>query len=136
MAPVLVAEPEGTHIFVARFEGTIMLYCEGTGFPIPDIAWYRNGSALDASEEDNVTVTHNKISPARTVSSSLVITIPTFNKSGEYHCNLSSSVRAYEDLMSQVALVVVLGKRLTSLLHCILNWPYNPFQILHGNHKT
>lgn len=134
MAPVLVAGPEGVLFFVARFEGTIMLYCEGTGYPIPDLTWYRNGTALDASGEDSMTITQNKIAPTRTVNSSLLITTPTFHKSGQYHCILSSSVMVYEDLTSQVALVVVLGEgeRLTSIKLCHLT----PFQILHGNYKT
>ena len=108
VAPVLVAGPGG--VVVSRFGKMIVLYCEGTGFPIPEITWYQNGTALDASTEDNLAISVDVVSSTRTVNSSLVIASPTVSKSGEYYCNLSSTVRAYEDLRSRIALVLVQSK--------------------------
>ena len=97
-------------INVTSFEGVITLYCEGTGFPIPDITWYQNGTVIDASEDEYVTITTTSESSTRTVNSTLVITRAVMSNSGDYHCNLSSSVSEYEEVMSRVARVFVQGK--------------------------
>ena len=107
MAPVLLTGPQAVN--VTSFEGVITLFCEGTGFPIPDITWYQNGTALESDSEDNTTITTIAINDTRIVNSSLVITRPMVNNSGLYHCNLSSSVSAYEQVMSEEVLVLVQG---------------------------
>ena len=106
VAPVLVEGPEDVN--VTSVEGVITLYCEGTGFPIPDITWYQNGTAIEDSSDDRVMVTATISMPTRTVNSSLVITTPMVNNSGHYHCILSSSVSEYDQVTSQ-ALVLVQG---------------------------
>ena len=94
---------------VTRLEGVITLKCNGTGFPIPDITWYQNGTALQSGTEDNVAITTNSVPDTRIVNSNLVITRPVVGNSGLYHCNLSSSVSAYEQVMSEEVLVLVQG---------------------------
>ena len=107
VAPVLLTGPQAMN--VTSFEGVITLYCEGTGFPIPDITWYQNGTALESDSEDNTIITTISIPDTRIVNSSLVITRPMVNNSGLYHCNLSSSVSEYEQVMSEEVLVLVQG---------------------------
>ena len=84
-----------------------MLNCEGEGFPVPDITWYRNGTVIDASEDDRVSITTTPVPLANSVSSMLVITMAMLEDSGEYHCTLSSSVSEYEDVMSGMTMVSV-----------------------------
>ena len=56
------------------------------------------------------TITDVIIPSAHVINSSLVLTMPAVTDGGSYYCNLSSPVSAYEEVMSQVALVAVPGK--------------------------
>ena len=92
---------------VTSFEGTIVLTCGGIGFPIPSIAWFQNGSAIDP-DQDNTTIVADTSELFRTATSTLSISMAMVNNSGFYHCNLSSP--NYADVMSQEALILVQGE--------------------------
>ena len=92
---------------VTSFEGTIVLTCVGTGFPIPSIAWFQNGSAIDP-DQDNTTIVMYTSELFRNTTSKLRISMAMVNNSGFYHCNLSSP--NYIDVMSQEALIKVQGE--------------------------
>ena len=107
VGPVLTEGPEALN--VTSFEETIILSCEGFGFPIPTIAWYQNGTMIEV-DEDMTTIEAISQPDNLTVSSVLTIVMPNVNNSGDYHCILSSSVAAYNDVMSEVVLVLVQGE--------------------------
>ena len=106
---------------VTSFEGTISLRCDGLGLPIPTITWYQNGSMIDADESNDTTVTSDTFSN-RTVTSTLTIIMPMVNNSGNYHCNLSSTIEDYQEVMSEVVLVLVQGKPLPLINWSMLWW--------------
>ena len=113
VAPMLTEEPVAVN--VTRIEGTIVLTCGGFGFPIPTISWYQNGSLVEPEENDTATITTLSQSDLNT-SSVLTIVRPVVNNSGDYHCILSSSVAAYQDLMSEEVLVLVQSKETVELV--------------------
>ena len=96
---------------VTSFEGTIVLRCGGFGFPIPTITWFQNGSLVEPEENENVTISTTQSTSDLNTSSVLTIVRPEMNNSGDYRCALSSSVAAFEDVMSEEVLVLVQGKQ-------------------------
>ena len=130
VAPVLVTGPEDMN--VTSFE-EIRLSCEGNGFLIPDITWYHNGTALDADMDENTTITTTPTSSTQTVMSELVISMAMVNDSGDYHCVLSSSVGDFEEVMSEMALVLIQSKLIMGG-RVLLNSYHCP-QIVPSNHK-
>ena len=106
MAPEFTqAVPMDTN--VTSFEGDIILMCGGMGFPIPNITWFQNGSAIDM-DQDNTTINTTSSDSSRTTLSILTVSMAMVNNSGFYHCNLSSL--DFEDLTSEVALILVQSK--------------------------
>lgn len=106
-----IVAPEFTEVplddNVTSFEGVITLMCGGVGFPIPNITWFQNGSAIDM-DQDNTTISTTSSDSSRTTLSILTVSMAMVNNSGFYHCNLSSL--DYEDLISEAALILVQGK--------------------------
>ncbi len=110
VAPVVTEDPVAVN--VTSIEGTVVLRCGGFGFPFPVITWYQNGSLVE--ENGNRTIVSTASSADLNVSSVLTIVRPMLNNSGDYHCNLTSSVMEYQEAMSEVVLVLVQSKQSAS----------------------
>ena len=93
---------------VTSFEGTIVLTCVAAGEPIPIITWFQNGTVISNNQDEtSIMMEENPLN--RSVSSILTITMAMVNNSGSYHCNISSSVEYFPDVLSEIALVLVQG---------------------------
>ena len=112
VGPRLIESPEDSNVTI---EDDITLQCVFTGFPIPDITWYRNNSLL--VEDDRiiiVTVPFNEMPTGFTaeefgrVTSFLNIENASVNDTGLYRCNANSP--AYNIVSSDDALVLVQGQ--------------------------
>ena len=84
--PVLVALP--TALNVTLIEGNIIQSCNATGFPLPSIQWYQNGTLV--TEDDRTSISN--LTDSRSVLSTLTVSVAMTNDSGEYHCNASNTV--------------------------------------------
>ncbi len=96
-------------------EEDIILECIFTGFPIPDITWYRNNSLLMEDERISiVAVPFNEMPTGFTaedfgrVTSSLYIQNASVNDTGLYRCDANSPT--YTAVSSDDALVLVQGQ--------------------------
>ena len=94
---------------VTSFEGTIVLTCVAAGEPIPSITWFQNGTVISDNQDNETSIMIEENPLNRSVSSTLTITMAMVNNSGSYHCNISSSVEYFPDVMSEIALVLVQG---------------------------
>ena len=94
---------------VTSFEGTIVLTCVAAGEPIPSITWFQNGTVISDNQDNETSIMIEESPLNRSVSSILTITMAMVNNSGIYHCNISSSVEYFTDVMSGIALVLVQG---------------------------
>jgi len=88
---------------VVRAGNSVMLTCNVTGFPIPAITWFQNGSAIDSG--DNIATTVQPLT--RRISSTLTISMAMRDDSGVYHCNISSP--NFINVISEEVLVLVQG---------------------------
>lgn len=67
--------------------GAGSLTCAATGFPMPQVTWYHNGS-MATSDGDTVMI--STVVEGRLVSSTLIISMAMSNNSGNYTCNVTS----------------------------------------------
>ena len=107
VSPVVIKNPQDQN--VTRFEGTIVLTCVAAGGPIPSITWFQNGTVISDNQDNKTSIMMEENPLNRSVSSILTITTAMVNNSGIYHCNVSSSVEYFPDVMSGIALVLVQG---------------------------
>ena len=84
--PILLEEPVDRNI--SLFENGV-LTCRARGFPTPEVSWYQNGTRLDVAAVGNVDIT--EVMMNRDTTSTLTITNATFDNSGRYFCNVTSS---------------------------------------------
>lgn len=110
--PYITEQPES--VTVTSMNETLELFCEGTGFPVPEILWFRLESSaetmIDSDANGAVTISFVTSSEDLTIISILTIASPSISDSGEYFCVLSSSVAAFSEVMSGIATVMVQGK--------------------------
>ena len=108
VGPVVIENPQDQN--VTSFEGTIVLTCVAAGEPIPTITWFQNGTVISDNQDNETSIImmeENFLD--QSISSTLTITMAMVNNSGSYHCNISSSVEYFPDVMSEIALVLVQG---------------------------
>ena len=79
-----------------------LLECTATGFPAPDISWYKDGRLI--SESDNI------IESPQESSTTSVLAIPTLNlaASGEYFCRADNYLLLNATDNSSVAVITAL----------------------------
>ena len=102
--PEVVLDP--VSINVTRVEDNIVLSCSATGFPAPTIVWYHNDTAITTMGRVNIASTSSHYQTNSTVT----ITSAMTNDTGDYYCNITSSVSAFGPVSSSVALVLVQGQ--------------------------
>ena len=107
VGPVVIENPQDQN--VTSFEGTIMLTCVAAGEPIPTITWFQNGTVISDNQDNKTSIMMKENFLDQSISSTLTITMAMVNNSGIYHCNISSSVEYFPDVMSETALVLVQG---------------------------
>ena len=88
---------------VTRIQDNIILTCSATGFPVPTITWYHNDTLVMASMTSPRIVS---IPSRYEISSTLTITSANTNDTGDYFCNITSTVGT---VSTSVALVLVQG---------------------------
>ena len=114
VGPIITVNPVSKNVTI-NIE-SINLTCAAVGVPIPSITWIHNGSAVDSDSDMDITVVTTPSMPGR-VSSTITILTATPNNTGYYACNATSSVEAYDTVMSEVALVLVQGTSLRPLFY-------------------
>ena len=96
--PVVVSNPMPVN--VTRIQDNITLTCSATGFPAPSITWFHNDTVVMASPRIV------SIRSRYEISSTLTITNANTNDTGDYFCNITSTVGT---VSTSVALVLVQG---------------------------
>ena len=104
VGPVVIENPQDQN--VTSFEGTIVLTCVAAGEPIPTITWFQNGTVISDNQDNETSIMMEENFLDQSISSTLTITMAMVNNS---HCNISSSVEYFPDVMSGIALVLVQG---------------------------
>ena len=87
--------------------GALTLICEGKGYPLPEIMWFRNQSVIDPTLENNVAIISMQSTLLQKTSSNFTVSITSMNDSGIYHCTLSTNEFS---VISQSAVVLVQSK--------------------------
>lgn len=87
---------------VVTTEDSTIIFCEGEGYPAPNVTWYHNESA--PMEDTRVTI-KNTIENDVIVTSEIIISMARMNDSGNYTCSLSS-ISTYEGVSSTIVVFV------------------------------
>ncbi len=91
-------------------ENTFRLSCRANGYPLPSIVWLHNGSVINDTADERISITVDESEPDRTVNSSLIILSSILTDSGNYHCDvIIDSIRSFSPVSSKTALVLVQG---------------------------
>ena len=83
--------------------GTARLYCNATGFPIPDIVWFKNGTPVSDLSDTRITPTRTEILDELLAVGILSIRGPVLSDNGLYSCNASNSLKTAEVVSSDSA---------------------------------
>ena len=98
VAPVILVPPSSLN--VTFMNESINLSCNASGFPVPTISWYHNGTDINITAESRQNITRQE--QERSILSILVVNAKnvTVNDSGVYVCSVSSSITEFRDTMS------------------------------------
>ena len=105
VAPLLLVGPSAMN---ATLSENFTLVCSASGYPVPTIIWTHNGTLVNEEEHDRASITPQLIA-SRSVISVLTVSGAMINDSGDYVCNVASSIRDFQPLMAAPATVLVQG---------------------------
>ena len=83
--------------------GIARLHCNATGFPVPDIVWFKNGIPLSDLNNIRITTTRTEIMEGLLAVGILSIQGPVLSDNGLYSCNASNSLKTAEVVSSESA---------------------------------
>ncbi len=102
---------------VTSIQDTIMLICNASGFPIPEISWTHNMTEV-RDGDDRVSIMGELGS--RTLMSTLTVTTAMTNDSGQYECIATSPISTFSKVRSGPVTIIVQGEFKTDYLSNIL----------------
>ena len=105
VAPLLLTEPSATNATISE---NFTLACNASGYPVPTILWIHNGTAVDEDRNDHATIIQS--TALRSFWSILTVSMGAVNDSGEYACNVTSSVNDFPNITGGPVTVLLQGK--------------------------
>lgn len=95
--PVIVVGPMDTNTTAG---GLARLYCNATGFPIPEIDWFKNNTPIAGLNDARIFATRTEVTESLLAVGTLIIEGPVLAHNGMYSCNASNSLKTYEEVSS------------------------------------
>ena len=102
--PVIAVTPEDTNTTAG---GLARLFCNATGFPIPNIAWYKNNTPIAELNDPRIAATRTEVAENLIAVGVLSIQGPVLSHNGMYSCNASNSLKTAEEVSSNKAVLNV-----------------------------
>ena len=118
VAPLLLVGPSDVN---ATLSENFTLVCSASGYPVPTIIWTHNGTIVSEDENDQATIISENIT-SRSVRSTLTVSMAATNDSGDYACNVTSSISDFQDITAGPVTVLVQGETRT-LVSCCTHTP-------------
>ena len=97
--PIVLEDPISVNV---TSNEQLTLMCNATGFPLPSIQWYQNGTLV--TEDDRISISN--LTDSRSVLSTLTVSVAMTNDSGDYQCNATNSAG---NIVSDTVTVLVQG---------------------------
>lgn len=124
--PVVEFSPQDTN---ATAGDVALLHCNASGFPVPEITWIKNGTAVildDRITEERVVVMEQLLAVG-----TLRINRPVLDDNGLYHCNVSNNLKTSEVASANMAQLFVQCKSKLAKFHNFITHYFQFQQILH-----
>ena len=102
--PVIRVAPDDTNTTAG---GLARLYCNATGFPIPEIAWFKNNTPIAELNDPRITVSRTEVAENLIAVGVLSIQGPVLSHNGMYSCNASNSLKTADEVSSDTAVLNV-----------------------------
>ena len=97
---MIVVEPQDTNGTAGE---TARLHCNATGFPIPDIIWFKNGTPVSDLNNMRFVATRTEITEGLLAVGILSIHNPVLSDNGLYSCNASNYLKTADVVSSDRA---------------------------------
>ena len=102
--PLITAAPANTNTTTG---GLVRLVCNATGFPIPDIAWYKNNTPITELNDPRLITSRTENAENLMAVGVLSVQGAVLSHSGVYSCNASNSLKSAKEVSSNTATLSV-----------------------------